>query len=522
MVSGLVVATMWGCKLNKNPTNSKVKVGEVIGDEGTHLFFLEGPANQKGTVHWQVCTYVNDRVCDGVLREETMNFVNYRTKLQEIIVADVGLSNSSMAYATVLGAVMATDVEGDIICSPSNQFVKCQHQRFESYNNEFSWLKGPFEDAPATPSPSTSPEVPGTTTTPETPVVTTPEGPGATTEPTTPVEPETPVVVAPVEPETPSVGDDSRCPGVEDKTYQTPVCVHGKLRVEGRFIVDEDGNKVQLKGMSTHGLHWQGDVVNRNTMNWLRGDWNATVFRAAMYTAEGGYNQGKKDELTRKVDEIVADAIALGMYVIIDWHILRDNDPNSHTNEAVEFFDRMAKKYRGVPNVIYEIANEPNGGTSWDRIKNYANQVIPAIRKHSDGIIIVGTENWSQRVDNASRSRLTQDNLVYALHFYAATDSHQHALMGMLDTALQADLPVFVSEFGSVSADGNGGVNEFWTRKWIEKLNENHISWVNWSFSRVHEGSAAIKGEGTFDEEDNWTWYQRTESGQLIMDLMRE
>jgi endoglucanase len=74
----------------------------------------------------------------------------------------------------------------------------------------------------------------------------------------------------------------------------------------------------------------------------------------------------------------VDQAIKDGIYVLIDWH---DHNSNLHTEQAKAFFADMAKKYAGVPNVIYEIWNEPTR-TTWDTVKNYALQVISEIRKY--------------------------------------------------------------------------------------------------------------------------------------------
>lgn len=69
------------------------------------------------------------------------------------------------------------------------------------------------------------------------------------------------------------------------------------------------------------------------------------------------------------------------MYVIVDWHILSDGNPNSHKKEAKAFFKEMSKELKGYNNVIYEICNEPNNGTSWKEIKSYAKSVISTIRE---------------------------------------------------------------------------------------------------------------------------------------------
>ena len=74
------------------------------------------------------------------------------------------------------------------------------------------------------------------------------------------------------------------------------------------------------------------------------------------------------------------------MYVIIDWHILSDNDPNTNKKEAKKFFKEMSKLYADYDNVIYEICNEPNGGITWQgNVKPYAQRIVERIRAQSPG-----------------------------------------------------------------------------------------------------------------------------------------
>ena len=130
------------------------------------------------------------------------------------------------------------------------------------------------------------------------------------------------------------------------------------------------------------------------------------VVRLAMYTAEGGgyCTDGNKDALKALVREGVEYATDCGLYVIIDWHILSDGNPNTYLDQAKEFFREMSGEYAEYENVLYEICNEPNGGVSWNDIKAYAEQVIPVIREQdADGVILVGTPNWSQYVDEAAQ-----------------------------------------------------------------------------------------------------------------------
>ena len=56
------------------------------------------------------------------------------------------------------------------------------------------------------------------------------------------------------------------------------------------------------------------------------------------------------------------------MYAIVDFHTLTPGDPNSNLERAKTFFATVAAGNADRKNVIYEIANEPNG-VCWAAIK---------------------------------------------------------------------------------------------------------------------------------------------------------
>lgn len=296
----------------------------------------------------------------------------------------------------------------------------------------------------------------------------------------------------------------------ENKTGETPFEIHGQLAVDGTDIVDSSGNKYQLKGASTHGITWFPDYVDKSVFQYLRDDWGANLVRIAMYTDTGDNNGycsgGDKEKIKDLVNSGVSAATELGMYAIVDWHILNDNNPNTHIDEAKDFFEYVSSKYSENHNVIYEICNEPNGGTSWAEIKSYAETIIPIIRKNDkDAIIIVGTPNWSQDVDVASADPITgYDNIMYAVHFYAAT--HKDDLRNKVETALSNGLPVFVSEFSLCDASGNGAIDYESSDAWFQMINENNLSYASWSLCNKDETSAIFMvsssiADGISDDE---------------------
>ncbi len=302
---------------------------------------------------------------------------------------------------------------------------------------------------------------------------------------------------------------------IQNNIEGTPVSVHGKLSVNGKNIVDKDGNIFIIQGVSTHGIAWYPQYVNLETFKTLRDEFNVNTVRIAMYSDQ---NSGYKEVLHETVSKGVDYATELGMYVIIDWHILQDNNPNQNKDNAIKFFKEMSNKYKDHENVIYEICNEPNGNVTWEKdVKPYAEEVITTIREiDDDAIIIVGTTMWCQDVDIASKNPIqNQNNIVYALHFYAAT--HKQDIRNKLKIALDNNLPVLVSEFGISDASGNGTISVNEGNIWINYLRENGIGYVCWNLSNKNETSSILKS--TTDSISNWNDEELSAQGKWLKEI---
>ena len=270
----------------------------------------------------------------------------------------------------------------------------------------------------------------------------------------------------------------------------------GRLHVKGTKLVDKKGHEVQLRGVSTHGLSWYPQYVNDKCFAQLHDKWGANVVRLAMYTEEyNGYCSGdakNRSDLKKLIKKGVRLAKKHKMYVIVDWHILSDGNPNSHKKEAKAFFREMSREFKGYNNVIYEICDEPNNGTSWKEIKSYARSVISTIRKNDKkAVIVVGTPTWSQDVDQAAADPIKGDNIMYALHFYAAT--HKTDLRNKMTAAINKGLPVFVTEYGICDASGNGAIDKKEADRWIKTMDEYGVSYIAWNLSNKQESSSIIK-----------------------------
>ena len=309
-------------------------------------------------------------------------------------------------------------------------------------------------------------------------------------------------------------------PVVQEPQADTPSNC-GALQVVGNLLCDSKGDKVYLHGLSTHGLSWFPDYVNESAFQEFREEWGVNVIRLAMYTADyNGYcTGGDKEGLKNLIRKGVEYATKNDMYVIVDWHILSDGNPNTYKSEAKAFFDEMSAEFANHNNVLYEICNEPNGGTNWQDIKAYAEEVIPVIRANdSDAIVIVGTPNWSQYVGDAAADPITKyENIMYALHFYAAT--HTDWLRNDMVEAIHSGLPIFVTEFGICDASGNGAIDEYQANEWIRVMNENAISYCGWNISNKNETSAIFKS--SCNKTSGWTEDDLSASGKWMYEMLR-
>ncbi|RZJ46890.1 MAG: glycoside hydrolase family 5 protein [Brevundimonas sp.] len=295
---------------------------------------------------------------------------------------------------------------------------------------------------------------------------------------------------------------------------ETPVERHGQLRVENGRVVDQHGQPVTLRGMSLFWSQWKPQFYNARAIDWLVDDWNVTVVRAAIAVPDDGYLEHPERE-TAKAEAVIEAAIAQGIYVIVDWHA---HEPEAEA--ASRFFAHISEKYGDHPNVIYETYNEPLPRHDWAGVvKPYHLAVIPHIRAHDpDNLIVAGTPSWSQDVEVAAADPLPFSNVAYTLHFYAGT--HRQALRDKALLAMQRGAALFVTEWGSTEASGDGPVDEAETRLWWAFMEEHGISHANWSLNDKDETSAALRPGAS--GHGHWREDQLTPSGRLVRDRLRE
>ncbi len=129
----------------------------------------------------------------------------------------------------------------------------------------------------------------------------------------------------------------------------------------------------------------------------------------------------------------------------------------------------------------------------------------------------MGTPNWSQKVDQAAKNPITTSkNIMYALHFYAAT--HKESLRNTMVSAIQAGLPVFVSEYGISDASGNGAIDKKQANQWVKTMNQYGVSYVAWNLSNKNEASSIFKSSS--NKTSGFTKSDLSESGKWLYSML--
>jgi endoglucanase len=290
---------------------------------------------------------------------------------------------------------------------------------------------------------------------------------------------------------------------------------HGQLSVQGTQLVDKNKEPVVLRGMSFGWHSMWPRFYNEKAVRWLKKDFNCNVVRAAMGIELGEKAYIKDPQFSKdRIDAVVQGAIKADIYVIIDWH-----SHNVNLDLAKEYFAEVSKKYSKYPNIIYEIFNEPDY-ESWEEVKAYSEEIIKVIRENdAHNIILVGSPHWDQHVHLPAADPITgYDNLMYTMHFYAAT--HGKELRDRTDEAIKNGLPVFISESAGMEATGDGPLDYKAWQEYIDWMEERKLSWITWSVSDKKETCSILKK--TAKSEGNWKLEDLNDSGIKVRELLRK
>lgn len=288
----------------------------------------------------------------------------------------------------------------------------------------------------------------------------------------------------------------------------SPVADWGKLTLCGTKICSQRGGPpVQLKGISSMWLNYEnsGYAKNADALKWMRDNWKLKVIRASMGIEPSGAYLSDQGKSKGDLEAVIKAAISVGLYVIVDWH---DHNAQNHQQQAITFFTEMAGKYGAEPNVLWETFNEPLQVDWTTVLKPYHTAVVAAIRsKDPDNLIIMGTPQWSQRVDQAASNPVAGTNLLYTFHFYSC--SHGASIRTYGEAAISRGAPLFVTEWGATHADGglDGKLCVEQAQTWLDWLSTVGVGWVAWKLDDCEPDASCLLRPGapvSGGWTDNW------------------
>lgn len=310
-------------------------------------------------------------------------------------------------------------------------------------------------------------------------------------------------------------------------------------------LYDLAGNLVVLKGVVTYNIGWASCDANVSLASLARlKKEGVNCIRSTVFVETEGNNHGyhaangslqteqRRAELRKLLKIAIDNASSLGMYCIVDWGILESVKMTPAVNAtAKELFVTLAKEYKDNPFVIFEICNEPPSNTWGSTVVPYAEDVIGAIREHSNALVILGPDGAASNIseysnpgddpiDTPIKTSLAY-NVAYTFHCYAA--SHEYnAASGTyygwkLKDALDVGYTLVMTEFSPAVATMSSTsltINVKEANKFFNFMLEND---VNYTLFRYMSGSAKDSAQYMF--KPNYTQYLN--NGMWTVDMLQ-
>lgn len=259
----------------------------------------------------------------------------------------------------------------------------------------------------------------------------------------------------------------------------SPVSLHGQLSIANGGFVDKNGEAYRLTGTAVGWDTLCPFLVHNETYSYLRDEWGINAIRIGMEAHSDNKKNGFMDPYVNwdywlyYADNKIDTAISAGLYVVLDYH--NYYNPLDTLEGAEKFFGHVAEKYAGCPNIIYEIGNEPDTG-EWKHTKEYADKLIPLIRKYSpDAVIVCPSAGWASEIMNAYKDPLDYDNVIYTFHLYCNPFVANN--YNDLKEVLENGFPVFLTEYNTCGVENEP--NDYKSEaKWDALLSQYKVSYV--------------------------------------------
>lgn len=232
------------------------------------------------------------------------------------------------------------------------------------------------------------------------------------------------------------------------------------LHVEGQFLVDANGKRVNLHGFAQtfspwfneRGSKWNNFDVN-GCLSYNKGiidkimaaDWKMTFVRQHMdpYWSNnlpaGVYDVPESDiqyfdfnRFKQYLDQVFIPmaeyAISKGLYVVMrPPGVCPDNisEGDAYQQYLLKVWTYVAQheKLRNNGAVLFELANEPisityNNGTRDEAMTRYFQKIVDEMRKYCNNILLIPGLGWQSQYAGFAQYPIQGENIGYAVHCY--------------------------------------------------------------------------------------------------------
>jgi endoglucanase len=298
------------------------------------------------------------------------------------------------------------------------------------------------------------------------------------------------------------------------------------LHVSGNWIQDPAGNNVTLRGVAVvpeneafycHYCYDQQIPAVIDEASDAANGWYSRVIRVTVTKAD---SITPASEFANNIDPLVQEAILKGLYVIVDLHFISDYGSQHGAipqSTVLNFWNYVAPRYANVPNVIFEVFNEPVNPVNWASWTSYIQPVVNAIRAVApNNLILMGSPSWSTMVNSAVTSPIAGGNIVYVYHIYPNQGTPTTSLLDSKFGTAANSIPVMITEFGWQPGGGNvvNGTTSGWGIPFKTYIDAHpQISWSAFIFSDYWKPIM-------FDH--NWSLLGGDYQGQTIKDWLSE
>lgn len=301
-----------------------------------------------------------------------------------------------------------------------------------------------------------------------------------------------------------------------------------QLRVQNNQLIDEDGEKIILRGVAIEDPNYPySRGIREEDFKELVYNWKVNVIKIPIHP---GIWQQAQSQVINNLDKVINLAEKYRVYIIISWNAqgnpitkktieaslpfpLKGNPYNPDIELAKDFWSKISSRYKDKPFILYSIFSEP-AFISWSEYKIVAEDLIDVIRKeNSQALILVSGTEWGYDLSLVLDNPIKRENIIYETHVYPGKGK-SYEVWERYFGYLSNKYPVFVGEWGFQrnSEDKNlDGTIEDFGQPFLDYLEQKQFSWTAWVWSKDWKPPMLI----------NWN-YQTTEFGEFVKEALEK